>query len=100
MRVEKDFKEFIELLNENKVKYLVVGGFAFAYYVEPRFTKDIDIFVESSEENSKKIRSTKSEIRNKSKILIPNFQNQGCAENISIINPMHRCPHNVFVILI
>jgi len=27
MRVEKDFKEFFELLNENKVKYLVVGGF-------------------------------------------------------------------------
>jgi hypothetical protein len=58
MRVEKDFKEFIELLNENKVKYLVVGGFAFAFYVEPRFTKDIDIFVEASEENSKKIINT------------------------------------------
>jgi predicted nucleotidyltransferase len=55
MRIEKDFKEFIALLNENKVKYLIVGGFAFAFYVEPRYTKDIDIFVEASEENSKKI---------------------------------------------
>ena len=55
MRIEKDFKEFIALLNENKVKYLIVGGFAFAFYVEPRYTKDIDILVEASEENSKKI---------------------------------------------
>jgi hypothetical protein len=60
MKVEKDFKEFIELLNENKVKYLVVGGFAFAFHVEARFTKDIDIFVEASEENSKKIINTLS----------------------------------------
>ena len=58
MRVEKDFKDFIELLNENKVKYLVIGGFAFAFYIEPRYTKDIDIFVEASEENSKKIINT------------------------------------------
>lgn len=55
MRVEKDFKEFIELLNSNEVKYLVVGGFAFAFHAKPRFTKDIDIFVEVSEENSIKI---------------------------------------------
>ncbi len=55
MRIEKDFKEFIALLNENKVKYLIVGGFAFAFYVEPRYTKDIDILIEASEENSKKI---------------------------------------------
>ena len=55
MRIEKDFKEFIGLLNENKVKYLVVGGFALAFYVEPRYTKDIDIFVEASEENSTRI---------------------------------------------
>ena len=55
MRVEKDFKEFIELLNKNNVKYLIIGGFAFTYYAKPRFTKDIDIFVEASEENSRKI---------------------------------------------
>jgi hypothetical protein len=55
MREEKDFKEFIGLLNKNNVKYLVIGGFAFTYYAKPRFTKDIDLFVESSEENSKKI---------------------------------------------
>jgi len=35
MRVEKDFKEFIELLNKNKVQYLIIGGFAFGFYAEP-----------------------------------------------------------------
>ena len=61
MRVEKDFKEFIVLLNLNKVKYLVVGGFAFALYAKPRFTKDIDVFVEASEANSKRIIKTLNE---------------------------------------
>ena len=61
MRVEKDFKEFIELLNKNKVKYLVVGGFAFAYHAKPRFTKDIDFFVEVSRENSIRIIDTLSQ---------------------------------------
>ncbi|MCK5059417.1 MAG: hypothetical protein KAT34_22395 [Candidatus Aminicenantes bacterium] len=58
MRVEKDFKEFIELLNKNKVKYLIVGGYAFAFYAEPRFTKDIDFFVEISETNAENIAKT------------------------------------------
>ena len=53
MRVEKDFKEFIELLNRHNVKYLIVGGFAFSYYAEPRYTKDIDIFINASPENAK-----------------------------------------------
>ncbi len=58
MRIEKDFKEFIELLNKNRVKYLVVGGYAFAFYAEPRFTKDIDFFVEISDRNAENIIKT------------------------------------------
>jgi len=55
MRVEKDFKEFIALLNRSEVRYLVIGGFAYSFYAEPRFTKDIDILIEPSQENAKKI---------------------------------------------
>jgi len=55
MRVEKDFKEFIALLNRSEVRYLVIGGFAYSFYAEPRFTKDIDILIEPSKENAKKI---------------------------------------------
>ncbi len=52
MRVEKDFKEFIELLNKNNVRYLIVGGYAFSYYAEPRFTKDIDFLIETAPDNA------------------------------------------------
>ncbi len=43
MRVEKDFKEFIALLNRFNAHYLIIGGFAYSFYAEPRYTKDIDI---------------------------------------------------------
>jgi hypothetical protein len=55
MRIEKDFKEFIESLNRSEVRYLIVGGFAYSYYVEARFTKDIDFFIEVSEENASRL---------------------------------------------
>jgi hypothetical protein len=55
MRVEKDFKEFIELLNKNKAHYLIIGGYAFSFYAEPRFTKDIDILIRQTKENARKI---------------------------------------------
>lgn len=55
MRVEKNFEEFIKLLNYHKVKYLVVGAFALIYYTLPRNTGDIDFFIETSSENAKRI---------------------------------------------
>ena len=45
MVLDESFKEFIRLLNENDVKYLVIGGFAVAYHGYPRYTKDIDFWV-------------------------------------------------------
>ena len=53
-----DWKEFIELLNSNRVRYLVVGGYAVAVHGHPRFTGDIDVFVDISEENAYKIEKT------------------------------------------
>ncbi len=57
MEVQKDFKELLELLNEHKVEYMIVGGYALAYHGAPRFTGDIDIFVHPSHENAKNILS-------------------------------------------
>ena len=51
-KLNKDLKEFIELLNSRKVKYLVVGGYAVAYHGHPRFTADIDFFIERSISNA------------------------------------------------
>ena len=50
--LNQDFKEFIQLLNDNRVRYLVVGGYAVALHGYPRYTRDIDIWVELSEENA------------------------------------------------
>jgi len=59
--INKDFKEFIELLNKNDVKYLVVGGYALAFHGYPRFTKDIDFWVWVDEVNAKNIITTLKE---------------------------------------
>jgi len=53
--INQDFKEFIELLNKNNVKYLVVGGYALAFHGYPRYTKDIDIWLWINNENAKSI---------------------------------------------
>lgn len=45
MRVEKDFEDFLKLLNKYKVKYCIIGGFAVVYHSRPRFTDDMDILV-------------------------------------------------------
>jgi hypothetical protein len=45
--LNEDFKEFIQSLNDNQVRYLVVGGYAVALHGYPRYTKDIDIWDES-----------------------------------------------------
>jgi len=58
MDLTPDFKEFIELLNSNKVKYMVTGGYAVAYYGYPRHTGDIDFWIENSLENAQKIENT------------------------------------------
>jgi hypothetical protein len=55
MNIQQDFEELLELLIEHKVKYLIVGGYAVAFHGYPRFTNDIDIFYEMSEENVKKL---------------------------------------------
>ena len=46
MRTEKDFEEFLELLTKHDVRYCIVGSYALAFYARPRYTKDMDIWVE------------------------------------------------------
>ena len=53
--INKDFEEFLELLNKFNVEYLIVGGYAFAIHAIPRFTKDLDIFIRRSSENCKNL---------------------------------------------
>lgn len=55
MTLNPDFKEFIQSLNDNHVRYLVVGGYAVALHGHPRYTKDIDVWVWLDPQNAQKI---------------------------------------------
>ena len=48
----QDFKDLLFVLNELKVKYLVVGGQAVIHYAQPRATKDLDILIQPSIKNA------------------------------------------------
>ena len=49
------YKELLQLLNEFEVEYLIVGGFAVMKYSEPRYTKDLDVWVHNSRQNSLRV---------------------------------------------
>ena len=51
----KDFTDFINLLNQYQVEYMVVGGYAVGYYGYPRYTGDLDIWIRISEGNAAKM---------------------------------------------
>ncbi|GAP21252.1 hypothetical protein [Leptolinea tardivitalis] len=52
---QPDFLELLKLLNEEKVEYLIVGGYAVAAHGHPRFTRDLDIWVNPTIQNGKRI---------------------------------------------
>jgi len=51
----QDFKEFLKLLNDLEVKYLLVGGYAVGYYGYPRATADMDIWIAVAPDNAQNI---------------------------------------------
>ncbi len=55
MKVEKGYEELLESFNKNNVKYCIIGAYALAFYARPRHTKAIDILVENSIENARRI---------------------------------------------
>jgi hypothetical protein len=55
MNLSPDLRAFVELLNAQNVKYVIVGGYAVAYHGHPRFTGDIDFFIEQSNDNASRV---------------------------------------------
>jgi hypothetical protein len=51
MDLHPDFRDLLSALAATSAEYLVVGGWAVGYHAEPRFTKDLDVFIGSSNEN-------------------------------------------------
>lgn len=50
-----DFKEFLKSLNENGVKYLVIGGYAVGYHGYPRATNDLDVWIAFHSDNAERM---------------------------------------------
>lgn len=55
MQLDKDFKEFVSLLNARNVRYLIVGGYAVAAHGLPRYTGDFDTWIWLGKENAQKV---------------------------------------------
>lgn len=53
--MSSDFKEILSIFSANQVRYLVIGGYAVSEYTEPRYTKDLDIWIDPSKENSERV---------------------------------------------
>ncbi|WP_461450452.1 DUF6036 family nucleotidyltransferase [Mucilaginibacter sp.] len=55
MTLDKDFEDFVFLLNKYNVNYMIIGGYALAFHGIPRHTGDLDIWIDISEENAQKM---------------------------------------------
>lgn len=51
MEAIQDFEDILILLERHKVQYLVIGGLAFIYHAKPRYTKDIDLWINPQSKN-------------------------------------------------
>lgn len=54
MAVNPDFRDLFSDFNDAKVRYLVVGAYAVTFHARPRFTKDLDIWIDSHADNAQK----------------------------------------------
>jgi hypothetical protein len=50
--MDENLKQLLSVCNANNVKYVVIGGYAIFVHAQPRMTKDLDVFIESSPENA------------------------------------------------
>lgn len=55
MEAQPDFSALLALFNENRVEYLIVGGYALGFHGSPRFTGDLDLFVNPDLENARRV---------------------------------------------
>ena len=55
MPLNDDFRDLFAALNAAGARYLLVGGYAVAFHAEPRFTKDLDVWVEPTQDNATRV---------------------------------------------
>jgi hypothetical protein len=55
MAINRDFRDLLSALSEAEARFLVVGAHAVIYHAVPRYTKDLDLWVEASPENARRV---------------------------------------------
>ena len=55
MTIPKDYSDLWRVFARCRVRYLVVGGYAVIHHTEPRYTKDLDVWVDPSQANAKRV---------------------------------------------
>ncbi len=55
MFVNSDFSDLLQIFNANRVKYLVIGDYAVVQYAEPRYTKDLDVWISTDAANAEAV---------------------------------------------
>lgn len=55
MTIAPDFSEFAACANAREVRYLIVGGYAVALHGHPRYTKDLDVWIERTDDNADRL---------------------------------------------
>lgn len=53
--MNQDFKELLEAFAGFGVRFLIIGGFAVIKYTEPRYTKDLDLWIAIDGDNAKRV---------------------------------------------
>ena len=51
METVQDFEDILDIFARHEVRYLIVGGLAFIFHAKPRYTKDMDLWIDSEREN-------------------------------------------------
>jgi hypothetical protein len=83
--MDQNFLDLLRLFDQHKVKYLIIGGYAVSLYAEPRYTKDLDFWIECSTANARKLMAALQEFGAPlASIRIQDFATPGCAYTAGI----------------
>lgn len=55
IQLAPDFKDFLNLCLSHEVRFMIIGGYAVVHYSRPRYTGDLDIWVDASMDNAKRV---------------------------------------------
>ncbi len=61
MKINSDFRDLLRSFNVAGVRYLIVGGYAVMVHTEPRYTKDLDLWIDAVEDNARRMIGTLNE---------------------------------------